>query len=206
MIPMDLSAPDAGPRLAAEVDRRGLTVTGLVNNAGFGMYGPFHEADPARTMEMLALNNVALVGITRGFIDRLRAAGRGVLLNVASTAAYQATPHMAGYGATKAFVLSFTESLWQESAGTGLRVLCLSPGATSTEFFDVVGTDDASGGTTRQTPAEVVRFALATLDRRNPPPSVVSGMRNRLLTMATRFVSRRRVTLMVANISRPRSA
>jgi short-subunit dehydrogenase len=206
VIPMDLAAPDAGPRLATEVDRRGLRVTGLINNAGFGMYGPFHEADPAKLMQMVNLNMVSLVSITQTFIGRLRAADHGLLINIASTAAYQPTPTMAGYGASKAFVLSFTESLWQESLGTGLQVLALSPGPTSTEFFDVVGTTDAAVGRT-QSPEQVVSLALATLGRRNPPPSVISGLGNRVLATATRLVSRRRVVAMAAaSVGAPRSA
>lgn len=85
-----------------------------------------------------------------------------------SMAAYQPTPNMAVYGATKAFVLSFTEALWQESLGTGLRVLALSPGATATEFFDVVGTQDAAGGTRLQTPQESRHWTGATRRRASP--------------------------------------
>ena len=204
VIAMDLSEPGAGARLAAEVDRRGLAVTSLINNAGFGTWGPFHEADPERLRQEITLNCTALVEISRAFIDRLRAAGTGVLVNVASTAAYQAIPRMAVYGATKAFVLSFTEALWQESRGTGLRVLCLSPGATRTEFFDVVGTEDAAAGTAMQTPDEVITTALSTLDRRDPPPSVVSGRLNRVLSRAGRLITRRRAVLTVGAMTRPR--
>ena len=94
----------------------------------------------ARSKE-IALDVSALVDISHAFIGALRTSGAGLLINVASNAAYQPTPNMAVYGAAKAFVLSFTEALWYESRGTGLRVLALSPGATSTEFFGVVGTD-----------------------------------------------------------------
>jgi hypothetical protein len=204
VIDLDLSAPAAGERLAAEVDRHGLAVTSLINNAGFGTWGPLHEADPERLRQEITLNCTTLVDVSRAFIDRLRAAGTGVLVNVASTAAYQAVPNMAVYGATKAFVLSFTEALWQESQGTGLRVLCLSPGATRTEFFDVVGTEDAAAGTPMQTAEQVITTALSTLDRRTPPPSVVSGRRNRALTMAGRLITRRRAVLTVAAMTRPR--
>ncbi len=204
VIALDLSGPAAGERLAAEVDRRGLAVTSLINNAGFGTWGPLHASDPERLRQEITLNCTSLVDISRAFIDRLRDAGTGVLVNVASTAAYQAIPNMAVYGATKAFVLSFTEALWLESAGTGLRVLCLSPGATRTEFFDVVGTDDASAGTPMQTPEQVITTALATLDRRTPPPSVVSGRRNRALTLAGRVLTRRRTVLTVGAMTRAR--
>ena len=193
-IPLDLSLPSAGMALAAEIDRRGLTVTSLVNNAGFGTHGPFHEEDAARLGEEIAVNVASVVDVSRAFIGRLRATGTGVLINVASMAAYQPTPTMAVYGATKAFVLSFTEALWQESLGTGLRVIALSPGATDTEFFAIAG-DAADGGTTRQSPKEVVAVVLKVLDRRTPPPSVISGTMNRVMVSASRLVSRRRLVL-----------
>jgi short-subunit dehydrogenase len=193
---MDLSEPGAGGRLAAETDRLGLRVTGLINNAGFGTHGLFQDEDPDRLRDEVAVNIAALVDITRAYIDGLRAAGTGILVNVASTAAYQPIPKMATYAATKAFVLSFTEALWYESRGNGLRVTCLSPGATDTEFFDVVGTN-SDAGTPHQTPAEVATTALKALDRRTPPPSVVSGRLNRILTGGSRLLPRR-ATLLVA--------
>jgi uncharacterized protein len=177
-IALDLSQPAVGAILATEVERRGLHATSLINNAGFGTYGQFHEEDAERVREEIALDVATLVDISHAFIGALRSSGTGFLINVASNAAYQPTPNMAVYGAAKAFVLSFTEALWYESRGTGLRVLALSPGATSTEFFDVVGT-------------QVVDTALRVLDRKNPPPSVVSGRRNQIMALGGRFMSRR---------------
>ena len=194
-IPLDLSVPDAGQRLAEEVDRRGLTVTSVVNNAGFGTFGPFHTEDPDRLQEEINVNVASVVDISRAFIGRLRAGGNGVLVNVASMAAYQPIPNMAVYAASKAFVLSFTEALWQESLGTGLRVLLLSPGATRTEFNDVLGTEEATSNASFQTPRQVVETSLRALDRRKPPPSVVSGRLNRLMTNVSRVLSRRRAVL-----------
>lgn len=143
-IAMDLSVDGCGELLAAEVDRRGITLSSVINNAGFGTYGRFHDEDPQRLRQEVGLDVMAVVDISRAFIGRLRSRGEGVLVNVASMAYYQPVPNMAVYGASKAFVLSFTEALWQESHGTGLRVIALSPGATKTEFFDVVGTEDAA--------------------------------------------------------------
>jgi short-subunit dehydrogenase len=192
VIPLDLSRPGAGATLAAQAPG----VTSVVNNAGFGTWGAFQDESAERYGDEIALNVAALVDVTRAFIEPLQAYGKGVLINVASTAAYQPVPKMAVYAATKAFVLSFTEALWQESRPSGLRVLALSPGATETEFFEVVGTDAADGGSRRQTAEEVVTLALKTLDRRNPPPSVVSGLRNRLLSSSSRLVTRRRVAVL----------
>ena len=202
VIPLDLSLPAAGRTLAEEVDRRGLTVTSLVNNAGFGTFGPFHTEGPERLRDEINVNVASVVDISRAFIERLRAAGTGVLINVASMAAYQPIPNIAVYAATKAFVLSFTEALWQESLGTGLRVILLSPGATRTEFNDVLGTEQPTSGASFETPQQVVQTALRALDRRTPPPSVVSGRLNRLMSNAARLLSRRRAVLLTASMTR----
>lgn len=196
---MDLAAPGVAAALDTALTRRGLIVTGLINNAGFATNTPFHQEDPQRLEAEIAVNVTSLVALSRVFIERLRAHGAGVLVNVASMAAYQATPTMAVYGATKAFVLSFTEALWYESRGTGLRVMALSPGATETEFFDVAGAQ-ADGGTSRMRPDEVVTIALKALDRRTPPPSVITGTRNRLMAQAGRLVSRRRMAMMIGSM------
>lgn len=158
----DLAADSPGQALAAETERLGLRVTSVINNAGFATFGPFHQADPARARQEIAVDVTAVADISRAFIGQLREEGRGVLVNVASMAAYQPNPRMALYGATKAFVLSLTEALWEESRGTGLRVLALSPGATRTEFFEVVGTMQAAGGASSPRPP-------TSSARRSPP-------------------------------------
>lgn len=189
-IAMDLAQPGAGGKLAAAVAERGLDVTSLINNAGFGTHTLFHTADPQRITDEITLNVTSLTEISRAFIERLRAHGGGVLVNVASIAGYQPSPTLAVYAATKAYVLSFTEALWSESRGTGLRVMALSPGATATEFFDVAG-QGADGGTSRMPADTVVDLAIKALDRRNPPPSLVTGTRNRVLMGVSRLAGRR---------------
>ncbi|MEU8239127.1 SDR family oxidoreductase [Actinoplanes missouriensis] len=191
-IALDLSHPDAPAKLRAQLDERGIRVQSLVNNAGFGAKGPFADADPDRIQEMIALNVSSLVGLTRQFLPGLT----GVLVNVASTAAYQPCPQMAVYGATKAFVLSFTEALAAETRGSGLRVVAVSPGPTSTEFFDVVGTRDAAVGRF-QTAGQVVSRTMRELDRARPRPSVVSGRMN-ALSAAMATIAPRRFTLAVS--------
>jgi short-subunit dehydrogenase len=192
VISQDLSLPDAGATLASAVNERGITVTSLINNAGFGSHGEFHETEASVSSGQIALNIAALVDVTRAFIDDLRASS-GILVNVASTAAYQPLPGMAVYGATKAFVLNFSEAIWGESRDTHLRVLAISPGATRTEFFDIAGSGAQVGD--MQTSEQVVGLALATLDRRTPPPSIISGFANRVAPFAARFVSRRLLTV-----------
>jgi uncharacterized protein len=129
LIARDLGLPDAGRTLRAELESRGIHATGLVNNAGFGTHNAFPDEDPDRLQDMIALNVGALVDLTRAYIEPLTSAGTGVLINVASLLGFQPTPYLSAYGATKAFVLNFTEALWEETRGTGLRVLAVSPGA-----------------------------------------------------------------------------
>lgn len=205
VIPLDLSQMNAGERLFSEVTRKGLEVTSLINNAGFGTHGPFHTEDPQRLQDELSVNIHSLVSISRQFIAPLRNAGKGVLINVASVAAYMPFPNMAVYAASKAFVLNFTEALWQESRGTGLRVIALSPGATQTEFFEVLGNENADGGRGRERPQDVVRTVLHALDQASPPPSVISNRMNRLLTAAARLFSRRRLVLMAGSMTQQSS-
>ncbi|GGZ92332.1 SDR family NAD(P)-dependent oxidoreductase [Streptomyces subrutilus] len=186
----DLALPGAGAALRAELDARGIRVQTLVNNAGFGSYGPFAEQDPAQMDRMIQLNISAVAGLTRAFLPDLMADGRGALVTLASTAAYQPTPAMAVYGATKAFVLSLTEALAYETRTSPLRVLAVSPGPTSTEFFDVVGSRNAVVGRTA-TPEQVVATVRRALERGSTPASVVSGLGNRLSALASGLAPRR---------------
>jgi short-subunit dehydrogenase len=198
-ISLDLGAPHAGRALAAEIADRGLAITGVVNNAGFGTDGPFHEEDADRLVEEITVDVTNLVDITRAFIEPLRAAGTGILVNVASLAAYAPSPGMAVYAACKAFVLSFTEALWFESRDTGLRVLCLSPGLTRTEFFDGLAGGSYNGS--YQTPEQVVQTAMRVLDRGGRRPSVLSGRLNSITAAVTRFTSRKRAVMLSGVIS-----
>ncbi|MFF2183814.1 SDR family NAD(P)-dependent oxidoreductase [Streptomyces sp. NPDC058155] len=197
-IAVDLSEPRAGRALAAALAERRISVTGLVNNAGFATDNAFHSEDPERLTDEINVNVANLVDITRALIEPLRSAGTGILVNVASMAAYTPAPGMAVYAASKAFVLNFTEALWSESRGTGLRVLCLAPGLTRTEFFDSL-----SGGSYKgryQTPEQVVRTAMRVLDR-GRRPSVASGRLNAFTTTLPRLFTRRRSAIISGAIS-----
>lgn len=189
-ISRDLVAAGAAATLADELAARGLTIDVLVNNAGFGTHGLFVTEEPQRVSDEIALNVTALVELTHALLPGMVDRDYGAVINVASTAAFQPLPHMAVYGATKAFVLSFTEALWGELEGTGVKALTLCPGATDTEFFDVGPGDQANLGA-RQSPDEVVALCLAALDRKSSPPSVIAGFRNAALAKAPRFVTRR---------------
>ncbi len=189
VVPADLAVPGSASALRDEIARRGIRITSLVNNAGFGTHGPFDLAEPERMVQEIQLNIGTLAELTRLFMPQLLE-GHGALVTVSSIAAYQPTPGMAVYGATKAFVLSFTEALWAEARGTELRVLALSPGSTKTEFFDVLGGSLGSAGR-QQTVEQVIDTAFRELDRRNGRPSVISGLSNHLAAIGTRLLTRR---------------
>lgn len=199
VLPADLARPGAANELAARIDELGIPVHTLINNAGFATRARFENEDADRIQDELAVNVAAVVGLTRAFYPQLLEHGKGALVSVASTAAYQPVPNMAVYGATKAFVLSFTEALWYEAKGTGLRVLALSPGATRTEFFDVAGSQ-AQVGSMRPA-SEVVKLALAALDRRSAPPSVLSGTVNRAIVLVSRLLPRRAVVNLTGRVT-----
>jgi short-subunit dehydrogenase len=196
----DLSVPGAGAGLAARLDERGVRIDVLVNNAGFGLFGLLHEVDPARASQQVQLNVAALTELTSAVLPQMLARDRGAIVNVASTAAFQPLPYMAVYGATKAYVLSFTEALWAETRGTGVRVTALCPGATATAFFDTAS-EHASIGR-RMAPEQVVAAAFTALSRRRC--SVIAGLRNRLLAATPRLTPRQTVARISARTMRPK--
>jgi len=185
----DLSVPGAADWLAGRVAEAGLAIDVLVNNAGFGLHGDLVEADPARLTAMVQLNCVTLVDLTRSVLPGRVARRRGVVVNVASTAAYQPVPHLAVYAATKAFVLSFTEALHAEVKAAGVKVLAISPGATETQFFEVAGEKAAFGR--RRDAQQVVASTMQALDRGRP--SRIDGMINAIVASSARFAPRRMV-------------
>ena len=182
VIAADLAEPGSGAELAKKVGALGRTIDVLVNNAGVGLHSNFIDQSPEPNAGQIQLNCGTLVDLTARYLPAMVARGRGVVINLASTAAFQPTPGMAVYGATKAFVLSYTEALWQECRGTGVKVLALCPGATETEFFARTGEEFLTDG--RQTAKQVVDTGLAALDRSGP--TVVSGWRNSLLASGYR--------------------
>jgi hypothetical protein len=138
---MDLSEPGAAARLMADLEQHGDTVELLVNNAGFGLAGQFAELDGDRQREMIDLNCGALAELAHAVLPGMVARMAGGILNVASTAAFQPGPGMAVYFATKALVLSFSEALHDEAEPHGVKISCLCPGPTRTEFRSVSGFD-----------------------------------------------------------------
>jgi short-subunit dehydrogenase len=138
-VPLDLTADGAIDELVRTVDSHGLTVDALINNAGFGGGGAFDARPPGLDAAMVRLNAEVPVALCRHFLPAMRARGRGRVLNVASIVAFAPGPGMAVYAASKAFLLSFSEALSEELAGTGITVTAFCPGLTATEFHSAAG-------------------------------------------------------------------
>lgn len=196
VIAMDLAEPDAARELWEQTLRLGLEITVLVNNAGAGTHGDVADTDPARLEREVELNCRTLVGTTARYLPQMRARGAGTIVNVASTSAFLALPKMAVYGASKAFVLSFTEALWKEERRHGVRVLAVCPGMTDTPFFESAGEaaviaakkSDTLGMT--RTPKQVVDSTMRALS--GGKPSFVDGAVNAVVWRGlTRFVPTR---------------
>jgi short-subunit dehydrogenase len=200
-VALDLEQPDAAAQLMEETQKRELEIEMLINNAGFGSMGDFVKLDLNRELEMLQLNIRALVALTHLFLAPMRERGRGTIINVASTAGFQAVPYMATYAATKAFVISFSEALSEENRSHGVHVMALCPGVTETNFFDASGIERPPMRTI-QTPEEVVEAALRALQRHKS--LIISGWTNWLTVEAERFVPRSMVTKVAANALRSR--
>lgn len=133
---IDLRQPDAAERIMHEVQNAGLTIDVLVNDAGLGRAGSFADLAWEDSEDQITVNLVALTKLTRLVLPGMLARRQGKILNVGSIAGYLPGPGMAVYYATKAFVVSFSEALWQETKGSGVTVTCLCPGLTHTEFHE----------------------------------------------------------------------
>ena len=199
----DLADADAPAAIKVETDRRGLTVDLLINNAGWGTHGTFDATDPTKSHDMIAVNVQALVELSHLYLPQMIAQNRGAIVNIASTAAFQPVPFMAVYGATKAFVLSFTEALAveiRELGADGVRIVALCPGGTATNFGDGMLRGHFEK-THQHTPEQVAEETLAALNK-NTPVAVV-GTANYFMTLSGRFAPRRTVAEIAGSMFRP---
>jgi len=144
VVTADLAQPGGAEQLALIVDDLGVVIDHLVNNAGYGAAGSFAESDPARQSGMVRVNVESVVCLSRHFLPGMVRRNRGGIINIGSTAAYQPTPYMATYGATKAFVVSFSAALASEVEQTDVRVLACCPGFVPTGFQSAAGMPDGS--------------------------------------------------------------
>ena len=193
VIPADLAHPQAPARLFAEIESRGLRVDALVNNAGFGAYGAFADANAQTQLEMIQVNITALTHLTRLALTGMLQRRQGRIMNVASTAGFQPGPLMAVYYATKAYVISFSEAIANELKGSGVTVTCLCPGATETEFAKRADMGESrlfKLGAMRS--EDVARAGYEGMLRGKT--LVIPGLKNRVLAQSVRFTPRKVVT------------
>jgi short-subunit dehydrogenase len=202
IITADLAHPEAPVRLLAHLQSAGLKVDVLVNNAGFGAQGKFVELPLARQLEMLQVNMTSLTHLTALLLPGMIERRRGGILNVASTAAFQPGPGMAVYYATKAYVLSFTEALAEELAGTGLTVTASCPGPTATNFGTAAGMRTLGMVKKIQMSAEAVA-RISHRDYRAGKVVSITGFQNKLSAFLVRLFPRamvRKVTKRLNNV------
>ncbi len=201
VIVSDLARPGAAADLVAALGDRRIDV--LVNNAGVGLYGPFLDSDPAALSGMLQLNMVSLAELTRALVPAMAARGSGRVLQVASTAAFMPGPLMAGYYATKAFVLSLSEALADEWKGSGVTVTALCPGPIATGFQAGADMGDSKlvKGKRLMTAEECAAVGVRAMNRGRVV--AIPGLGNRVQALSPRFLPRRLVPGIVRRAQAP---
>ena len=201
---VDLATPDAPNQLFEAAQREGRPVGVLVNNAGVGDYGPFVQADLARVLQILQVNIVALTHLTRLFLPDMVRRNEGRVMNVASTAAFQAGPLMAVYYASKAYVLHFSEALDAELRKTKVRVSAFCPGPTATDFEARAGLGASRLFSGRNVMSAAVAARVGYRGLMRGRRVVVPGFWNKLLVLSVRFFPRRWITRVVQWMQRRR--
>lgn len=182
--PVDLASEVGRAAFVDEI--RQTPVHTMINNAGVGTVGNFAELDAERVAKEVSLNVGALTELSHAVAAPMVARGRGAIINVASTAAFQPMPEMAVYAATKGYVLQLTVALWEELRLTGVRALAICPGPTSTDFFGNAGDDNVLKS--RRTPEQVIDTTFKALAAHEP--FVIDGARSKVMAFANRFAPR----------------
>lgn len=200
VFPVDLVLPEAPQQLLDSVKANGLSVDLLVNNAGFGKWADFLGENLDTYERMLSLNISALVKLTYLWLPEMLARGKGGVINVASTAAFQPIPYQAVYAASKTFVLSFTEALAGEYRERGVRFLALCPGNTATNFMATANANAA--GMPFATPEKVAEAGLVAFAKGKAYH--VQGRANYLYSLLPRVLSREAVIKIVAGMFKNR--
>lgn len=187
VLPVDLGEPGAAEALWEAATAGGRRIHLLVNNAGFGLKGPFAELPLDRQAEMVRVNCIAPMELAHHALAHMRGEGGGIV-NVASIAGYQPIPLMATYAATKAFLITLSEALAAESADAGVRVVTVNPGPVKTEFQAVAGTEVRDGAPGIRTPEQIVAAALHAVEHGRM--TVTPGVFNRIATTVVRIAPR----------------
>ena len=193
----DLALPDTPDRLCAELEQKSIAIDVLVNNAGFNVYGPFTETDLQKELQMIQVNMVSLTHLTKLLLPGMVKRGRGRILNVGSTGSFVPGPLNAVYCATKAYVLSFSDAIAEELAGSGVTVTALCPGATRTEFAQRAGMERTNlfqGPLMEGATVAATGYRALMRGRR----SVIAGVMNKLTIFSIKFAPR----FLVAKISK----
>ncbi len=181
VIAKDLSVPYSADSVYEATRDAGLHIHVLVNNAGAGVHGFFHETELRRELEIIQLNVVTPVHLAKLYLKDMLKMGEGHILNVASIASYQPTPLLAVYAATKAFVLSFNDALVDELKDTKVKLTALIPGPTATDFFRKAGAENTVAATEHPAdPAEVAKTGYDSF-RKKEHHAVAPGMRRQVI-------------------------
>ncbi|MFM6189148.1 MAG: SDR family NAD(P)-dependent oxidoreductase [Planktothrix sp.] len=205
VIPQDLTQPGATKAVVDAIEKQGLTIDLLINNAGFGDYGAFVDRALEKQVQMIQLNITALVELTHIFLKDMKKRGSGAIVNIASIAGYQPLPYSSVYSATKAFVVNFTEALWAENQNSGVRILVVCPGPTESNFFVVAEFPQtfAGAGQNYATAEEVVQETLQALEK-DFSTLVTGGFANQLIVNLPRFFPRDTIVSLVEKQFRPK--
>lgn len=189
IVTIDLAAPDAAAKLMAEIEKQGVEIELLVNNAGVGLIGEIETTSLTDVQRMLRLNINTLTDLTYGVLPGMLERGHGAVINVSSVAGFQPVAFMAAYAASKSYVLHFSEALWAEARSRGVTVMALCPGVTETEFFETAGAPGWLERHSFQTPFKVVKAAMRALEKRRQ--YVIPGWKDYLVSLLVRLATRR---------------
>ena len=205
VIGADLETNDGATKLHADIKSRGITISALANNAGYGSFGEFKDSALHTELAMMQLNMNTVVVLTKLFMPDLIAT-RGKILNTASTAAFQPGPYMAVYYATKAFVLSFSEAIAAELEGTGVTVTALCPGPTASGFQDKADMQASALVKGKKLPSSEDVAGAGYRAMQGGRRVFVPGFMNWVMAQSVRFTPRNMVTAMVKQMSKPTAA
>jgi len=202
VIGADLETSDGAAQLHADIKARGIVLSALVNNAGYGGFGEFKDTALASELGMMQLNMHTVVVLTKLFLPDLLAT-RGKILNTASTAAFQPGPYMAVYYATKSFVLSFSEAIACELEDTGVTVTALCPGPTASGFQDKADLGNSALIKGKQLPTSEEVAALGYRAMQRGQRVYIPGFINWAMAQSMRFTPRNLATKVVKALSQP---
>ncbi|WP_028777566.1 SDR family NAD(P)-dependent oxidoreductase [Shimazuella kribbensis] len=201
-IVQDLSVEYAAKIIKEKVEKYGLSIDFLVNNAGFGTSGEFLSNTMELDHQQVMVNVASVLDLTHVFLPSMVERGHGTIINLASLISFVPMPYMSVYGATKAFVLAFSQTLAEEYRHKGIDILALCPGPTETKFFEVAGSN-ASDGMKMRTCDQVVKTAFRALANRKSV--AIDGFANTILAQLPRFVSRSSLTKVIGRQMRKRN-